>query len=233
MNISRYLPILFLAAAPLVAHAQSGFPFQSETLKYTLNWPSGLSLGDATMTATKSESGWTFNATVDAAVPGFTVADKYHSTTGTDLCSNELTRDITHGKLHNREETTFDQKKGTAKRSTTLPEGGGITDFDIPTCARDALAFVYYARFELGQGRVPPAQKVFLGSAYDVHIEYTGAMNIRTGDKQAVTDHTVVSVKGPKSDFQFEIFFGRDPARTPLAVKIPLPLGTLSLELVR
>ena len=58
-------------------------------------------------------------------------------------------------------------------------------------------------------------------------------MTISSGDKQVVTDHVVTYVKGPKSDFSFEIFFARDAARTPLSVRIPLAVGTLSLELVR
>jgi hypothetical protein len=234
MTFLRYLLFLLGAAAALLpASAQTGFPFQSETLKYNVNWPSGLSLGEAAMTATKSESGWTFQASVDAAIPGFGIANKYRSVSGTDLCSLELERNTMQGKNKGREKTVFDQKKGTAKRSTLLPEGGGVTDFDIPTCARDALAFAYYARVEMGQGRVAPAQRAFLGAAYSVRLDYTGAMTIQVGGKPAVTDRTVVSVKGPKADFQFEIFFARDAARTPLAVKIPASVGTLSLELVR
>jgi len=48
-----------------------------------------------------------------------------------------------------------------------------------------------------------------------------------------VTDHLNVSVKGPASDFSFEIFYARDPQRTPLLIKIPLSIGTVTLELVR
>ncbi len=48
------LAILFLAAS---AHAQTGFPFTGETLRYSINWPSGLSLGDATFSASKTDKG--------------------------------------------------------------------------------------------------------------------------------------------------------------------------------
>ena len=48
-----------------------------------------------------------------------------------------------------------------------------------------------------------------------------------------MTDRVVVFGKGPKSDFTFEILFARDAARTPLSIKIPVTVGTLSLELVR
>jgi hypothetical protein len=43
----------------------------------------------------------------------------------------------------------------------------------------------------------------------------------------------MVSVKGPKSDFTVEVFYARDAARTPLLIRIPQPVGTLSMELVR
>src|SRR5687767_15080369 len=139
------LPISIFSAAVLFAApalAQTGFPFQNETLRYSINWPSGLSLGDAVMTAHKGEAGWSFDVTVDAGVPGFAIKDKYKSATEGDLCSMQLDRDISHGNKKSSERTTFDQKKATAHRKTTVPPNGGSSDFDIPSCARDALAFV-------------------------------------------------------------------------------------------
>ena len=225
-------PVTIFAAALFCwggASAQSGFPFQNESLRYNINYPSGLTLGEATMTASKGPAGWNFEVSVDAGVPGFAIRDKYRSSTEDDLCSTRLERDTSHGKKQVREKSDFDQKKGTARRTTTFPENGGFTDFDIPACGKDALAFAYLARREMGQGRVAPAQKVFFGSAYNIRMEYTGAVNVG----QAVTDRVVVTGKGPKSDFTFEIFFARDAARTPLQIKIPVAIGTLSLELVR
>ena len=95
------------------------------------------------------------------------------------------------------------------------------------------MAFLYFARRELGQGRVAPPQQVFFGSAYSVRMDYTGAQTITVSDKPSVTDHLVVHVKGPKSDFSFEMFFARDAARTPLLIRVPLSVGTFSMELVR
>jgi len=86
---------------------------------------------------------------------------------------------------------------------------------------------------ELGQGRVPAPQQVYFGSAYSVKLDYTGAENIMSGGKSVVTDRVHATVKGPKSDFQCDMFFARDAARTPLNIRIPLPLGTFSLDLVR
>jgi hypothetical protein len=222
--------VLFLL--PLAA-AQTGFPFQDESLRYSVNWKSGLSLGEATFTARHTSTGWGFEASLDAGVPGFAISDKFGSSASTDLCSAHFERVVSHGAKKTREKTDFDQRNATAHRVTVLPADGGITDFDIPSCARDALAFVYFMRREMGQGRVAPAQKVFFGAGYSVSLQYTGAVNITVGDKQVVTDHLLASIKGPKADSSFEIFFARDAARTPLLIKIPVSVGTLSVELVR
>jgi hypothetical protein len=212
---------------------REGFPFTDETLHYTINWQSGLSLGDANMTAHRSGGGWAFDVTVNAGVPGFAIADRYTSTTDTGICSERLDRDISHGGKRTRERTVFDQKAGTARRETLFPDGGGKSTYDISSCARGAIAYAYYARIELGQGRVPPAQQVFFGSPYAVRMDYAGAENIVIDQKTAVTDKLTVTVKGPKSDSSFEIFFARDAARTPLRIRIPASVGTFTLDLVR
>ncbi len=227
-RLPHLLAILLLACA---AQAQNGFPFKNESLRYSINWPSGLDVGEATFTASRADTGWNFEMSLNAGIPGYAVADKIRSSATTDLCSNELDRDLSQGSRKSREKTTFDQKKGTARRVTTFPDGGGKTDFDVAACARDALTFLYYARRELGQGRVPSQQQVYYGSAYSVRMEYTGAQTIRSGDKPAVTDRLVIYVKGPKADFNFEAFFARDAARTPLSIRVPLGPGTFSMDL--
>jgi hypothetical protein len=42
-----------------------------------------------------------------------------------------------------------------------------------------------------------------------------------------------VSSRGPASGIDFDVFFARDAARTPILVRVPLPLGALSMELAR
>ena len=234
----KHIRHLVLAAAAalalaLAAVAQTGFPFQDETLRYNVNWPSGLSLGDATFTAQHKAGAWELATTLDASIPGFAIADKIQSSATDDLCSLALERDLSQGGKRTDEKDTFDQKKGEGTRTTVFPAGGGTSTFSIPSCARDAMAFLYFARRELGQGRVPPAQQVYFGSAYSVRMDYTGAQTITVSDKPSVTDHLVVSVKGPKSDFSFEMFFARDAARTPLLIRVPLSVGAFSMELVR
>jgi hypothetical protein len=64
-------------------------------------------------------------------------------------------------------------------------------------------------------------------------LEYTGAQTVRVNEKAVQADGTVVYAKGPASTFSFELFFARDPVRTPLLVRIPLSMGTFLMELVR
>ena len=230
--IQRLFPIA--AASLLLAgagFAQTGFPFQDETLRYSVNWPSGLSLGDATLTAHKAAGGWRFAMTLDAGIPGFAVADRFRSNATAALCSLDFERETSHGARKASEGTTFDYTKGIATRGPA--SGGGKTETSISTCAHDALAFVYYGRRELGQGRVPPPETVYYGAGYSVRMDYTGAMSITVADRPEQVDRLMVSFKGPASDVTFEIFYARDAARTPLAVRVPFSVGTFSMELVR
>jgi len=235
MNLSRFLFCILLSSLPAAAAGQlTGFPFQNETLRYAIKWPSGISMGEATISAVQAENnGWRFEMSYTAGVPGFPFADTFRSLATSELCTTELNRSIAHGAKKVTEKTTFDQQRRLAERRTLNPEGGGKSEFDIPACAQDALAYQFLARREMGQGRVPPAEKVFFGGGYDVRFQYTGAMDVTVGGKTETTDHVNVFIKGPASDVTVEVFYARDAARTPVLFKVPVSLGTISLELVR
>ena len=47
------------------------------------------------------------NFSIDAAVPGFQVADKYHASASQDFCSVEFDKNIQHGKKKADEKTLF------------------------------------------------------------------------------------------------------------------------------
>jgi len=237
MTSFRRILVIALACAPPISAADqlTGFPFQNETLHYRVNLPGGRSLGEATLSAHKSgDDGWDFEMSTAVSIPVVPISDTYKaSASGVDFCSSTLQREISHGTKAVIEKTEFDQAGNRAQRQTLVPAGGGKSEFDLPTCGRDALTFLYLARREVGQGRVPPAGKVFFGSGYEVKMVYTGAQDIPVAGKPVVTDHINVSVKGPASDFTFEIFYARDAARTPLLVRVPVSVGTVTLELVR
>ncbi len=210
-----------------------------ETLHYSIEWPSGLNLGEASLRSdrtgdgTAATPGWDFELDLDASVPGFAIRDQYHSTANLDFCSEQLQKKTSHGARKNEERVTFDPKKETATRETVRGDrSGGITEVSVPSCARDALTLLQFVRKELAQGRVPPQQPAILGAAYQVRLEYLGSTPVRLGAQQIDADRFRISIKGPASDLTLEMFFMRDAVRTPVMMKIPLSLATFTVELI-
>ncbi len=221
-------------AVSVVALAQG--PARDESLNYSVNWPSGLSLGEANLRAKllAAEEGkperWQFELLLDASIPGFQIAERYRSTATTALCSMELEKNATRGKRKTQETSAFDATRNILTRQTS---GGGKSEIPIAACARDALTFIQHLRREVAQGRIPPAQKVYLGAAYDLRFQYGGAQRLSIGGEAVDAERIVVSFKGPASELTFDLFLARDAARTPVLVRAPLAMGTFSMELTR
>ena len=230
------VPMLLAATLAITAAPAGGPVFENEQLRFNINWPSGLSLGEAQLRASMSKptpdapGRLHLEFTLDAGIPGFTVSDQYRSEASRDFCSAEFQRSAKHGSKKTDEKTTFDQQNGTASRETA---GGGKSELKASNCGKDALAFLYYVRHELSQGRMPPQQTIFLGAPYDIRLEFMGTQKIRLGETQVEADRVTATVKGPSSEISFEVFFLKDQARTPALVRVPLALGKFTMELVR
>jgi hypothetical protein len=210
-----------------------------ETLHYSIDWPSGLSLGEAILRSdrtgegTAATPGWDFELNLDASVPGFAIRDQYHSTANLDFCSEQLQKKTSRGARKSEERVTFDPDKNTVIRETVRGDrSGGRTEVNVPSCGRDALTLLQFVRKELAQGRVPPQQPAILGAAYQVRLEYLGSTPVRLGNQQIDADRFRTSIKGPASDLTLEMFFAHDAVRTPVMLKIPLSLATFTVELI-
>jgi hypothetical protein len=201
---ARVLPAI-LAALSVPALAQ-----QPESLHYNLDWPSGLSLGEASLTAQKTAAGWDFEMSVDAAVPGFRISDRFHSVTNPQLCSLEFSREVSQGSRKAGETTKFDDAAG---------------------CAQDALAYLFFLGRNLAQGTLPPPGQVFYGRSYSINVAASGQQTININGKPQIADGLTVHLAGPASKSTFEIYFARDSARTPVLARIPTSLGPISVEL--
>jgi hypothetical protein len=231
VSFSAFAFLLVSSATPASAPS-----FSNEHLRYSVNWPSGLSLGEGNLSASRSTPAQdspgrldlAFN--LDAGIPGFSVSDQYLSEASADFCSVEFQKKLSHGKKTADETTRFDNEAQTATRETA---GGGKSDLKMSSCGKDALTYLYFVRRELSQGRLPPTQTVFFGAPYQIHVEFGGTMSIKLGDKPVEADKILANLKGPSSDINFEVYFLKDQARTPVLVKVPLTLGTFSMELVR
>jgi hypothetical protein len=224
------LGMILLSLPASASDKLTGFPFTDETLRYSVNWPGGLSLGEGQFRATREGEVWKFQFTLSAEIPVYSAREDHRATATSELCSLELNKESLRGKRKTSETTRFDRESGVATRTTS---GGGKSEFAIPVCARDALTFLYLTRRELGQGRVPPPERIYFGAAYDLRLEYKGERTVMVAGRSTVTDLVAVTLKGPKSAWTFDMFFARDAARTPLVIRVPFAIGSFSLELVR
>jgi hypothetical protein len=217
---------------------------RAEALNYVINWQSGLSLGEATLTSTRSlwvvggkeSPRWSFDLDIDASVPGFAIRDHYDSTAGaggagSEICSAKLDKTVHRSSRKSEETLTFDQDQHTVTRETHPYGIGGKSDASVGPCARDALAFLQFVRQELAQGRLAPQQSVVLGSLYNVRLEFGGTETVKKLGKPVEADRIHVTIKGPSSNLGVDIFFAKDDVRTPVLARIPLPLGTFTVEL--
>ncbi|MDX2149154.1 MAG: DUF3108 domain-containing protein [Bryobacteraceae bacterium] len=224
--------LLGLAAASAGA-ADTKINFHEETLRYNVNWPSGLSLGEVQLRAQrlKDVDRWKFEFELDAAVPGFKVIDRFRSLADNGFCTAEFDKDSQRGAKSTKEKTTVDAGGGVAKRETL--NGGGATNIPVPACVHDALAFLYFVRTELAQGRIAPGQTILFGAPYNVRLEYKGTQQVTIAGTSEEADRIVTSLKGPASQLTFDIYFGKDPSRTPVLVRVPLAMGLFSMEIAR
>jgi hypothetical protein len=226
------IAVALLAEPAVVPASTEGFPFTNETLHYTVNFASGIPLGEVQTIAKRDPlRGWTFNFSLDASLPSFPMLDRFNAYAGLDLCSIRYERSSEHGARKAKELTYFDRGRSVAVRSTK--DGGGLSEISVGLCPHDALSFLYYLRRELGQGKMPPNDTILAGGAYRVSMVYAGEKSIVRYKQTVLTDQVNCTVKGPASETHLEILFARDAARTPLVVRCPFSMGTFSLELVR
>jgi hypothetical protein len=228
-----FLRILLVLVTAFAASGES-LPFQNgERLRYEVAWPSGLGLGEAEFLAQAGANGWDFELTLGASLPTIEINDSYRSATDLELCSQEFEKNSRHGKKSTKETLVFDQEANTVKRSTITPAGpGGTSAVEVPPCAKDALAFLYFLRQNLAMGRIPPPDDLYFGAGYLVSLTFAETLSLSTARGNQETEKILVDLSGPKSQHSFEIFFAKDAARTPLLVRVPFDVGTFSLKLL-
>jgi hypothetical protein len=243
IRLRHVVPTVFVLLTPLYGAAPAAQP-SSEQFRYNVNWPSGLGLGEASLSFSKTpaaaEKPGSIHGelTIDASIPGFKVADRYSSRASTDYCSVQFDRKLRHGSRQSDEVLKFDQEHTTVSRETLTASHDpgddlGKSEISTPACAKDALTFLSFLRNELAQGRLPQQQPVFFGAAYDVRVDFRGAETVKVGDASMQADRVNVSLHGPASEVSFVVFFAKDPARTPVLFRVPLAMGAFSMELVK
>jgi hypothetical protein len=217
---------LSFAAEPVATQpALTGFPFTDEDLNYSINWPTGISLGEAHLHAKHSGKNWNFSLSLEAGMPGFAIKDTYRSDMVPDFCSVSFERSTSHGSHTVQERQTIDRDRATATHNKA--------DIPVPACVKDALTYLFYSRRELGQGRVPAAQEILFGALHTIRVDYVGAPMISVNGKQVQSDKVTCTIGIGSSDYMFDVYYARDAARTPLLITAPFAVGKFSMELIR
>ena len=157
------------------------------------------------------------------------MSDHFNSDASGSFCSSQFAKSTSHGSKKTDEKETFDSKTGAVTRGS----GAGQFEIDGSPCAKDALTFLYFVRQELSQGRIPRQETVYFGAPYEVRLSSAGSESIKIGGASVDVYRITAGVTGPSSSFSFEMFFLKDRARTLAVVRVPLELGTFSMELVK
>jgi hypothetical protein len=206
-------------------------PFaRGEILNYSVNWPSGLGLGEARFSVGSAEPGWEFELHLEASMPALEIRDHYRASADAQFCAVKLEKDVVHGPRKGREIVKYDHQKRVAERQTVE---GGKSEVAIPECVKDGLTFLYLLRREVANGRVPSGQTINFGAPYQIGATYVDSPQLEIGGERLESDRLQITTRGPSSTHTFEVFLGRDAARTPLLIRVPFTLGTFALELAR
>ncbi len=210
-----------------VPAAPKSAPFpQKESLRYALNWESGLNLGDAQLTAgpsaTGDGAGWEFSLPTAGRGPEIPHRRIRPVPGNGELLHVESEKKAIRGKRKTDEKTTFETRLLKANRQTL---NGGKSEIPVSACAKDALTFLYFLRRELAQGRLPQAQTVLYGAPYDIGVQYIGTQKLKVGDEETDAERIGISIKGPVVNQNVEILFLKDAVRTPARVRVALPVA--------
>ena len=151
--------VLFLLVPVMVCAAAD------EALRYSLKWPTGITMGHADLKTTQGSTRSEFE--LDASLPGIPATGLFTSRMNAAGCTGEFSKKYELGYRKSSERTFIEGTK--ARRETS---NGGKSTFDSGECARDALAFLQMLRAELIAGRKPASQKILFGAQYTLTLEY-------------------------------------------------------------
>ena len=216
--------------SPLLSQ-QAGLPIpEDEQLTYSIAWPSGLPVGQADFKARFVDPGWRFEMSLNASLPEINIDDAYVSRTDAAACSLEFEKHARHGSKRTHEFLRFGR---TAVERFNLETVGQESPGVVPVsgCARDALAYLYHLRKDLGAGRIPPPADIFFGAGYRLNLEYAQTRRLVWEGKRRLVDEIRAVVRGPASEHVFSVYFGRDEARTPLLFRVEFEGTPFTMQL--
>jgi hypothetical protein len=218
-----------LAHAALLARLSAPYPFEvGETLQYQASlgyFPIGTAT--ATVARTTRERGaaaLVFAAVGEGGPPG--LRTRYEMTSwvqSSRLASLRFHRKLTQGSKVNEERYQIVPDSGRYRQE------GVARDWVAPLDALDELAYLYYLRtIPLEVGKSFMMSRYFKTGYNPVHVRVTGRESVALFDGRTVPCFTVqLTTRGSVVGVRLT----DDARRLPVQLSLPLPYGTVTLEL--
>jgi hypothetical protein len=200
---------------------------EGEKLVFEIFWPSGVSMGEATLEAKSIKDNLYFSAVAEVGLPQGRILYKYSSIASPDLCSREFRQSVERPGKFWEEITKFDADTGKA----TISRDGRSREVSAAKCSRDPLALLYYYRAQAAAGKKASSETLFLGAPLSLRIEAKGKEQIKIKQTERRGEHYKVAYPSAAGERSLELWLSDSPAQTPIAVRLPLPLATFSAEL--
>ena len=223
------LPLLILF--PAASEAQK-YPWpEGELLTFDIYWPSGVALGEATLTAKSVKDVLFFAASVEVALPQGRILYKFSSSADAALCSREFRQSVQRSGKFWEEISKFDALSSKVQVS----RDGHTREFSAGKCERDPLTYLYYLRTRAVAGPRPASDTLLLTGPLKLQLSAHTGENVkinrteRHGDRYVI--HYPPSARSGVSAGPFELWLDGTIKQTPIAVRLPLPLATFSAEL--
>lgn len=219
----------FLAHAAAVAALSGAYPFRvGETLTYDARL-GYLPVGTATATVSRlaRERGmeaFVFALTGEGGPPGIRVRYELTSWVGTSrFASLRFHRRVVQGR-------SVDEKRyQIVPDSSRYRVEGGNQDWAAPRDALDELAFLYYLRtVPLEPGRTFLVGRYFKTGYNPIEVRVTGRQRLTLPDGSTAPG---LAVELTSRGTTMGVRFTDDARRLPVEIDLPLPYGSVSLEL--
>ena len=223
------MPVSALIAHAALLASLGGYPFKvGETLTYDAKlgyFPVGTATATVSrMVRERGSEAFVFSMTGEGGPPGIRVSYALTSWVGASrFASLRFHRKVVQGGKVNEERYQI------VPDSSRYRVEGGTQDWAAPPDALDELAFLYYLRtVPLTPGKTFTVARYFKSGYNPIQVRVAGRQNVTLPDGSTVPGLAVELSTGTTT---MGVRFTDDARRLPVELDLPLPYGSVTLEL--
>ena len=200
---------------------------EGEKLTLEIFWPSGVTLGEATLDARSIKDIHYFSASVEVVLPQGHIIYKLYSTATAELCSREFRQSVQRSGKVWEETTSFDAESGKAM----VTRDARSREYPAAKCLRDPLTYLYFFRSQAAAGKRATAESLFLNGLLSLRIDALASEMVKIKRSERRGERYQIRFPGSAGEGRAELWLDGASAQTPIAVRLPLPFSTFSAEL--